>query len=116
MIPSTMAALFNAVTGSGWDEESLMRAGERIINVERAFNLREGLEASDDTLPAKFMSEPMPDGKAAGNTLPLEAMRREYYRLRGWDEETGYPARGKLESLGLGGIAEDLAGAGKLAP
>jgi aldehyde:ferredoxin oxidoreductase len=115
MIPSTMVSLYNAVTGNDWDEERLMAAGERIINVERAFNLREGLESYDDSLPPKFMSEPMPDGTSAGNTLPLEEMRREYYALRGWDSKTGYPAGEKLESLGLGEIARDLKAINKLA-
>jgi aldehyde:ferredoxin oxidoreductase len=114
MIPSTMTALYNAVTGNGWDEGRLIHAGERIINMERAFNLREGLESSDDTLPARFMEEPMPDGTAAGRTLPLEELKREYYALRGWDPNTGYPTRDKLESLGLGRIADDLAAMGKL--
>lgn len=114
MVPSTMTALYNAVTGNGWDAERLMRAGERIVNIERAFNLREGLESADDTLPAKFLEEPMPDGTAAGRTVPLTALREEYYALRGWDTKTGYPTRDKLESLGLGEIAEELGGMGKL--
>ena len=115
MVPATMTALYNAVTGSGWDEDRMMLAGERIVNIERAFNLREGLESSDDTLPSRFTQEPMPDGTAAGRTLPLETLRQEYYALRGWDPVSGYPTRARLESLGLAKISDELAAMEKLA-
>lgn len=115
MVPSTMVALYNAVTGSQWDEDRLMRVGERIVNIERAFNLREGMDASADTLPERFLKEPMPDGIGKGRTLPLEEMKAEYYTLRGWDPKTGYPTRAKLESLGLSDVADELEAIGKLA-
>lgn len=87
---------------TGWDftgEESEHQAN-RIYTVERLFNLREGFERKDDTLPFRSLSEPMPDGPAKGNVVPLEEMLSEYYELRGWDK-LGRPLEKTLESLGL---------------
>ena len=90
--------------------------GERIVNIERAFNVREGLTRADDTLPKRMRSEPMPDGFAEGEVVDLDPMLDEYYRFRGWDPATGLPTRAKLVELGLADIADDLHAAGRLAP
>jgi aldehyde:ferredoxin oxidoreductase len=90
---------------TGWDVtvEELERVGERIVNLERLFNVREGVRRGDDVLPWKVMHEPIPDGPSAGMYCPpdeLSAMLDEYYRLRGWDAQ-GVPTRSRLASLGL---------------
>lgn len=110
-----VARLCNATTGLDLTEEDVLTIGERIINVERAFNVREGLTRADDTLPKRMRKEPMPDGFAKGEVVDLEPMLDEYYRFRGWDVPTGLPTREKLEALSLGDIADDLAALGKLA-
>ena len=66
--------------------EELERVGERIINLERMFNVREGVRRTPDVLPWKVMHEPIPEGPSAGMYCPpeeLDAMLDEYYLLRG---------------------------------
>jgi aldehyde:ferredoxin oxidoreductase len=97
------AAMLRAVTG--WDVTSgeLERAGERIVNLERLFNVREGVRRRDDVLPWRVMHEPIPDGPSAGMYCPpdeLAAMLDAYYGLRGWDAD-GVPTVARLASLGL---------------
>lgn len=78
----------------------LEKIAERIINLTRLFNLREGFTHKDDTLPARCLYEPLPDGPAAGETVNLERLLKEYYHVMGWDE-SGRPTRKKLAELGL---------------
>jgi aldehyde:ferredoxin oxidoreductase len=90
---------------TGWDlsVEELERIGERIVNLERCFNVREGVRREHDTLPHKVLAEPIPDGPSKGAYCPpeeLNAMLDEYYRLRGWTPE-GIPSAQKLRELGL---------------
>ncbi len=95
-------------TGVVYKLEDAMKIGERIINLERLFNFREGFTAADDTLPERFLREPMTEGNSKGKVVDLEKMKREYYRLRGWDEK-GVPTKKKLEELGLGYDLESAA-------
>ena len=97
------AAMLRAITGWDMTTEELERAGERIVNVERLFNVREGVRRRDDVLPWRVMHEPIPDGPSAGMYCPpdeLAAMLDAYYGLRGWDVD-GVPTAGRLASLGL---------------
>ena len=99
--PENLTDLFYYVTGLKWSAEELRMAGERIVQLERLFNLREGLTPGDDTLPERFLSEPVPDGPAKGRVVQLAPMLEEYYLARGWDEKTGEPTSLRLETLGL---------------
>jgi aldehyde:ferredoxin oxidoreductase len=97
------AAMVRAVTGWDVTVEELERIGERIVNLERMFNVREGVGRGDDVLPWRVMHEPIPDGPSAGMFCPpeeLDTMLDEYYRLRGWDAQ-GVPTAGRLAALGL---------------
>ena len=97
------AAMLRAVTGWDVSAEELERTGERIVNLERLFNVREGVRRGDDRLPWRVMHEPIPSGPSAGMYCPpaeLDAMLDEYYRLRGWDTH-GVPTPGRLSELGL---------------
>jgi aldehyde:ferredoxin oxidoreductase len=97
------AAMVGAVTGWDVTVEELERIGERIVNLERLFNVREGVRRRDDTLPWRVMHEPIPDGPSAGMHCPpaeLSAMLDEYYALRGWDAD-GVPTAERLSALGL---------------
>jgi aldehyde:ferredoxin oxidoreductase len=97
------AAMVRAVTGWDVTSEELERVGERIINLERLFNVREGVRRRDDVLPWKVMHEPIPDGPSAGMFCPpeeLDGMLDEYYRLRGWNAD-GIPTPARLAALGL---------------
>jgi len=98
------ARLYSAVTGFDLSGQDLLLAGERIWNIERLYNLREGFTAADDRLPTRLLTEP----DSRGAVVELEPMLEEYYRFRGWDEN-GVPAQSKLEALGLasGDLAPD---------
>ena len=75
------AGLLSAVTGWTVDVPELERIGERIVNLERLFNVREGVRRKDDVLPWKVMHEPIPDGPSAGHALPARGARRDARRL-----------------------------------
>ena len=113
-LPATMAKVFNAVTGRALSAEDTMQIGERIVNLERAFNIREGLTRKDDTLPKRFLEETLPDGPGKGQKVKLEPMLDEYYQLRGWEKDNGFPTRKKLDELDLKEVADELESMGKL--
>jgi aldehyde:ferredoxin oxidoreductase len=95
------AAMVRAVTGWDITVEELERTGERIVNLERMFNVREGVRRRDDVLPWRVMHEPIPDGPSAGMYCPpeeLETMLDAYYQLRGWNAD-GVPTRARLANL-----------------
>jgi len=96
-----VAEMINSVTGAAYTGKDLARIGERIYTLERMFNVREGFGRKEDTLPSRFIAEPMPDGPAAGHTVDLETMLDEYYRLREWDLDTGIPEKSTRARLGL---------------
>ncbi len=98
--PQAMVDLLNAVTGLGLSVEEALRCGERIANIEKLYNLREGFTRAEDTLPKRLLRQPMPDGPSAGHVVPLAEMLDEYYRLMGWTPE-GVPTAEKLKELDL---------------
>ena len=99
-----MAKLYNLVTGVEMTAEDLRQAGERINNVARLFNIREGLGRKDDTLPYKVMHLPVPDeGPSKGAYVTqkeLDFLLDDYYETRGWTKE-GKPTKEKLKELGM---------------
>jgi aldehyde:ferredoxin oxidoreductase len=99
--PKPLSEILNAVTGLGISEEEVLKVGERIVNVERVFNVREGIRREDDTLPRRFLEEPLPFGPGKGHVHKLEPMLDDYYKLREWDIPTGIPTDAKLEALDL---------------
>jgi aldehyde:ferredoxin oxidoreductase len=109
-----MAKAVSLATGMSVEAEDLRRIGERIVNLQRAFNIREGLMRKDDKLPDRFTKVPAPDGPPKGHVVEAERMLDEYYELRGWDKETGLIPRSKFEELGLGDVGEELRKLGKL--
>jgi aldehyde:ferredoxin oxidoreductase len=106
--PSQYARHLTALTGTSYDKDKLLEAGERIWNLQRAFNAREGFSRKDDRLPHRLTSEPLPNGPDKGSVVHLEKMLDEYYEARGWDKATGWPTREKLVALGLDDVAQDL--------
>ncbi len=135
--PSLESRIYSAITGRKTDEAGLNEMGERIFNLQRAILLRQGWRGrADDRLLDYYYTEPLregeiffnpraevpgPDGAPVsrlGNVLDREEMERlkdEYYSLRGWDRQSGFPTRSKLQSLGLEGVAEALQKQGLLA-
>jgi aldehyde:ferredoxin oxidoreductase len=103
LLNENFATMLNGVTGFGLTPEDVERIGERIINVERAFNVREGVSRKDDQLPYRVMHEPIPFGPSKGRYCPPEELDRmldEYYALRGWTND-GMPTKERLAALGL---------------
>lgn len=115
-MPDLLADLINALTGTELSGKSLLRIGDRIYNVEKAFNSREGLTRKDDnfTNPEKFTREKVPDGPAKGQVAERDMMLDEYYKARGWDVETGLQTYETLAGLGLTDIAEELSRIGQV--
>ena len=110
-----LARMYTAVTGNRMGADEVLSVGERITNLDRAFNIREGLTRKDDSLPERFLKEPLTAGQSKGHVVDLDLMLDEYYEARGWDKASGFPSRKKLEQLGLDGAADDLETKGKLA-
>ena len=110
------AEMLKAATGVDFTPEGLLTIGERIYNVERAFNSRCGLTREHDTPPEKFFKEPIESKIRVLDREKFERLKDEYYRLRGWDVETGHPTRKKLEELGLKDVADDLERRGIIKP
>ena len=105
LTPEIVAKAYSAVTGIDMDGDELLKAGERIVTLERLLNLKLGLTPDQDTLPKRFTDEPLPEGPGQGETVKLDQMMKEYYELRGWDSK-GYPGREKLEELDMAAILE----------
>ncbi|MDI9568857.1 MAG: aldehyde ferredoxin oxidoreductase family protein [bacterium] len=95
-----VANMLRAAVGWTTSDEEILQIGERIWNLERLFNLRAGFTKADDTLPPRLMEEPLPSGPAKGKVNELEVMLKEYYQVRGWNEE-GVPTEEKMAELSL---------------
>jgi aldehyde:ferredoxin oxidoreductase len=78
------AAALGLVTHDAWDPAGLLAAGARIFDLERQCNAAWGVGAESDTLPGRFLDEPVPDGAHAGKVCDLDPMLQAYYGLRGW--------------------------------
>jgi aldehyde:ferredoxin oxidoreductase len=93
------------------EEGYLYKVGERMFNLERAFNIREGLGRKDDSLPERLRTEPLHTRQAPGEGQMVshqDAFLDRYYRLRGWTEQ-GVPTMEKLEETGLDFVGKDMA-------
>jgi len=103
-----LAKYYTLATGIAVTPEEMRITGERINNLGRLFNIREGLTRKDDHLPAKVMSTPIPDDTVSKGSYikqeELDFMLDDYYACRGWTRE-GIPTLEKLKGIGL----EDLA-------
>ena len=99
------------VTGIDRTKEELMRDGERICNLEKAFNSRLGMRREHDTICERWMHEPAPEGMYEGRVAAdmFDQVLDEYYEWRGWDKATGLQTQSKLEELGLQDVADVLA-------
>ena len=86
------------ITGEKFSSGHLQEIGGRIFNLERMYNLREGLSAADDTLPDRILHEPTFSHMKSGH--PLHELLPSYYKKRGWDA-SGVPTARTLERLGV---------------
>ncbi|TRZ93475.1 MAG: aldehyde ferredoxin oxidoreductase [Dehalococcoidia bacterium] len=107
-IPFTLLlGMINASTGWDTDMDKLLKAGERIFQLQRALSCKLGITAKDDVLP-EFVMRPIPDSGQEGHVPNMEKMLPEYYALRDWDSATGKPSKKRLESLGMPEIAASI--------
>jgi aldehyde:ferredoxin oxidoreductase len=97
------ARVLSAATGIQYSMGDMIKAGERVWNLERLYNIREGFTSKDDTLPPRLLAEAPSEGPSKGWVSHLEPMLKEYYRTRGWDEN-GVPTPRKLVELGLANL------------
>jgi len=102
------AEIYTATTGINITVNEMTQAAQRVIHIEKCFNAREGIRKVDDSLPDRFLKEPLRKGDTAGQVVDLEPMLFEYYQLRGIDLETGIPAPSKLREIGLEAPARDM--------
>lgn len=100
-----MANLLTSITGIEYDTDKFMKAGERVFNLEKMFNLREGFTRADDALPERFFADAFTMGPEKGAKLDRQEfseMMDTFYTERNWDPATTRPSDEKLEQLGLG--------------
>jgi aldehyde:ferredoxin oxidoreductase len=111
--------VYYAVIGTPLSAEEFMTVGERVWNLQKAANLREGFDRKDDKFPERWVKEPLKWGEKEiylqdyAKTRRIdekeaEVMLDDHYDERGWDVERGIPTKEKLAQLGLQDIAQDL--------
>jgi aldehyde:ferredoxin oxidoreductase len=126
--PTIENRIYSAVTGRETDEAGLNTIGERVFNLQRAILTREGrVGRGADRIHEMFYTVPLQEAFLNPECLVLgqgeetisrkgavvdreqfEAMKTEYYQLRGWDPVTGLQTKSKLHQLGLDDVAVDL--------
>ncbi len=102
LTPGRLVSALRLVTGWDVSLEEFLRVGERIFNLGRLFNVREGADRTLDVLPDRF-SEALQEGGSAGEMITrkdLERMLDEYYNYRGWTKD-GVPKEETLIRLDL---------------
>ena len=114
-----LSEAYSAATGFDITPRELLRAGERVFNLEKLLNVREGFSREDDRIPPVYLQNietPLPAREGEryltdwfGRRLTredLEGMLGNYYEERGWDIQRGMPTKSKLTELGLEQFAE----------
>jgi aldehyde:ferredoxin oxidoreductase len=91
---------YTTVTGIDHDTVSFLKAAERIINLERLYNVKLGMDRSHDTLPKRFLEETLSSGESKGQVVELDVLLDDYYDVMGWDS-MGIPTEDKLLELNL---------------
>jgi len=94
------ADMVNAVCGTNLTGNDFIQAGERIWNLEKVFNLKAGIDPSQDKLPKRLVEDPIPDGPSKDWVTKLDELLPQYYSVRGWGAD-GIPTADKLAGLGI---------------
>ena len=108
-VPQKLAGFMTAVTGQNYSVDDMLKAGERILNLRHAFNLREGInEIKWAVHPRIYGTPPLKEGPLAGITADIKKV--DYWNMGGldWDPDSGKPSKKKLLSLGLNDVADEL--------
>jgi aldehyde:ferredoxin oxidoreductase len=104
-----LAELISSLTGWDIDEAELLNIGERVYNLQRMFNAREGVRRKDDYIPERARQIPEFGEHSSVEECEIkeyDQMLDEYYEARSWNKETGVPTKEKLQQLGLGALAK----------
>ncbi|MEM4830757.1 MAG: aldehyde ferredoxin oxidoreductase family protein [Zestosphaera sp.] len=96
-----IAEEYTAITGFKTTKEDILETGERIWYLERLLNLKLGLRVEEDTIPKRFVKEPLDEGPIKGVTCPIDQLLELFYRYRDLDLQSGYPSKDKIDKLGL---------------
>jgi aldehyde:ferredoxin oxidoreductase len=96
---ATFAAQYSAYTGIEATADDLLKAGERVFNLERYYNNLNGFREGSDYLPERFLKEPSTMKGSKGHVCELDKMLPEYYKARGW--VNGVVPESKLKELGI---------------
>jgi len=92
----------NAATGWDLSADEYLKTGERILNLRKAFNMREGLKPEDHKLSDRALGKtPLTHGPLKGVTLDMDALMKEFFDTVGWDPATGGPTPEKMKQLGI---------------
>lgn len=97
---ANLVAYVNGATGFAYNKKTLLRVGARINTLKRLIACKMGITRADDRLPA-HVTRPLDHGKTKGVALHLERNLQRYYRVRGWDWETGAPTPETVADLGI---------------
>jgi aldehyde:ferredoxin oxidoreductase len=100
--------VIRSVIGINMTPKEVRLVGTRIVNIERAFNVREGCNRLDDSLPQRFLIEQLPDGPSSGTVVNLDKNLDDYYTERCWNISTGTPTSSTLRELGLSNVERDM--------
>jgi len=107
--PRHLLTSLNAVTGWDYGLDELLKIGDRIATIRRAFNIREGINPLQFNVPGRLLGKPpMEIGPWKGIEIDLDTQVKDYLRAMDWDAETAIPSRRALEELGLDDIAQEL--------
>jgi aldehyde:ferredoxin oxidoreductase len=92
----------NAVTGWGLSADAYLQTGERILNLRKAFNLREGIATREYQIHDRAIgTTPLKEGPLKGKRVDLSALMDEFYQTVGWSRESGGPTPEKMQALEL---------------
>ena len=97
----------NAATGWDYTPDEYMEIGRRIQTLRQAFNIREGIHPMDLKVNKRLFGIPLKEGPNKGSTFDLEAMMHSYWKIIGWDEQTGVPTHDTLVELQLDDLVKE---------
>jgi aldehyde:ferredoxin oxidoreductase len=99
----------NCVAGLDLNFDDVLRIGERIGNIQQAFNIREGLNPLQFKVHDRIWKTPPSDkGPIAGRYCDIDLLVKDWYALMDFDLKTGKPSKKKLKELGSDDVAATL--------
>ncbi|MCP4752548.1 MAG: hypothetical protein GY866_16780 [Proteobacteria bacterium] len=97
-----MVEFLNAVTGWDLPPDEYFAIGKRLLNMRKAFNVREGVRSGDSKLPPRAVGNPpLTQGPLKNVSVDIEALEKEFFEIMGWDREIGGPTAETLKEMNL---------------